>query len=87
MNEPRQWYDYEHTVTGRIYTIRYYYEEGDKKITCTVSLKPIDAQTKEELITSFVYDPERHTYDLQETATIVAINHGDMNPRDELDLD
>ena len=59
MSDPKEWFPYEHPVTGRTYVIRYYYEDGDREKKCTVSLKPINPESDEELITSFIYNPDK----------------------------
>jgi len=78
----REWYDYEHPTTRRIYIIRYFYETGDEQRKCTLSLQSNNPKERDEIeIASFNYATKKHV-DVDEAIRLRAIDHGNMQPPD-----
>ena len=84
-NGATEWINFDHSITGRLYVIRYFYEVGDKQRRGTVSLVSNNPQKPEELlIRSFNYSAERQEIDINEQAKMIAMDHGNMQSLDNL---
>ena len=63
-------------VPERTYTIRYFYQDQDKKGLCTVHMTGLGSHdSEEEFITSFVFPVDRVGIELDEKAKMIAIRH------------